>query len=245
MGDVKVEVIMVQVVIVILGKAVVLVVVNLINVCIVAITITLWLLLGSTQITIWVIQIGLISRGIAKLKQFLLYQFHTKDSGKLQYQFLGLKHVLTYLREHMYLIFRWNMYVGRMSQWCFHGPKSKNFGRRGSYLETLRYHQLIEKLNYLTITILDIAYAISIVSQFLEAPRVPHWDAVTCIVHYVKWTPGLSILYRRNGNLRVDGTIDVDWSGSPTDRRSNRGYCMFLHVNIVAWKSKKQIVVTW
>jgi hypothetical protein len=77
-------------------------------------------------------------------------------------------------------------------------------------LKTLRYHQLIEKLNYLTITILDIAYAVSIVSQFLEAPKVPHWDAVTCIVRYVKRTPGLSILYRRNGHLRVEGTIDVD-----------------------------------
>lgn len=56
-----------------------------------------------------------------------------------------------------------------------------------------RYCRLIGKLNYLTITRLDISYAISVVSLFLETPRVQHWDMVTCIVHYVKRAPGLGI----------------------------------------------------
>jgi hypothetical protein len=39
-----------------------------------------------------------------------------------------------------------------------------------------RYHRLVGKLNYLTITRLDILYAASVVSQFLAALRLPHWD---------------------------------------------------------------------
>jgi hypothetical protein len=46
--------------------------------------------------------------------------------------------------------------------------------------------RLVGKLNYLTIIRPDISYAVSIASQFLEAPRVSHWEAVTCIVRYLK-----------------------------------------------------------
>jgi hypothetical protein len=37
-------------------------------------------------------------------------------------------------------------------------------------------------LNYLTITRQDILYAVSVVSQFLEAPWVSHREAVTRII---------------------------------------------------------------
>lgn len=42
------------------------------------------------------------------------------------------------------------------------------------------------KLNYLTITRLDISFAVSDVSQFLETPVVPHWISVQRIIRYLK-----------------------------------------------------------
>jgi hypothetical protein len=83
-----------------------------------------------------------------------------------------------------------------------------------------RYHHLVGKLNCLTITRPDILYAISVVSQFLEAPRISHWEAVTRIIQYLKRQLGLGILYRSNGDHRVKDFIDADWAGSLSDRRS-------------------------
>lgn len=43
------------------------------------------------------------SKGIVRLKQFLQHQLYTEDLNKLQC-FLGLEHVLTYVRGSIYLI---------------------------------------------------------------------------------------------------------------------------------------------
>ncbi|RVW19588.1 Retrovirus-related Pol polyprotein from transposon RE2 [Vitis vinifera] len=53
-----------------------------------------------------------------------------------------------------------------------------------------RYRRLVGKLNYLTITRPDISFPVSVVSQFLQSPCDSHWDAVICILRYIKSTPG-------------------------------------------------------
>jgi hypothetical protein len=124
------------------------------------------------------------------------------------------------------------------------GPNQKLLKDEGELFEDpSRYRRLVGKLNYLTITRPDISYADGIISQFLEAPRVSHWEAIICIIRYLKRAPGLGILYRLNGHLQVEGFTDVDWAGSLLDRRSTTRYCTFLASNLVTWKSKKQTVV--
>ena len=51
------------------------------------------------------------------------------------------------------------------------------------------------------------------------------------------------MLYENIGHIQVIGYTDADWAGSPTDRRSTSGYCIFIGGNLISWKSKKQHVV--
>jgi hypothetical protein len=189
------------------------------------------------------------SGGIARLKQFLQQQFHTKDLGKLRY-FLGIEVARSRTginlsqRKYALDLLEETGLLGSRPVDVPMDPNKKLLKDEGELFEDPgRYRRLVGKLNYLTITRPDISYAVSVVSQFLEAPRVSHWEAVTRILRYLKRAPGLGILYRPNGHLRVEGFTDADWAGSPSDRRSTTGYCTFFGGNLVTWKSKKQTVV--
>ncbi|XP_071686704.1 secreted RxLR effector protein 161-like [Rutidosis leptorrhynchoides] len=107
-----------------------------------------------------------------------------------------------------------------------------------------KYRRIVGKLNYLTLTRPDIAFPVSVVSQFLSSPRTSHWDAVTHILKYLKGTPGRGLLYQNCGHHTIEGFSDADYNGDPATKRSTTGYCVFVGGNLVSWKSKKQNVVS-
>ena len=122
---------------------------------------------------------------------------------------------------------------------------SVHLTREGELFEDLeRYRRLVGKLNYLTVTCLDIAHSVSVVSQYMSFSTVDNWAAVEHILCYLKGAPGQGMLYSNHGHNRVECFTDSDWVGSKEDRRSTFGYCVFIGGNLVLWKSKKQGVVS-
>nr|KYP52584.1 hypothetical protein KK1_025538 [Cajanus cajan] len=105
------------------------------------------------------------------------------------------------------------------------------------------YQRLVGRLIYLSHTRPDIAYAVSLISQFMHSPKETHLQVAHRILQYLKGTPGRGILFKRNGNVKLEAYTDADYAVSIVDRRSTTGYCTFLGGNLVTWRSKKQGVV--
>ncbi|RVX18783.1 Retrovirus-related Pol polyprotein from transposon TNT 1-94 [Vitis vinifera] len=156
--------------------------------------------------------------GIQKLKQHLFTHFQTKDLGKLKY-FLGIEiaqsssGVVLSQRKYALDILEETGMLDCKPVDTPMDPNVKLVPGQGEPLgDPGRYRRLVGKLNYLTITRPDISFL----------------------------TPGQGVLYENRGHTQVVGYTDADWAGSPTDRRSTSGYCVFIGGNLISWKSKKQ-----
>jgi len=106
-----------------------------------------------------------------------------------------------------------------------------------------RYQRLVGKLIYLSHTRPDIAYPVSVVSQFMHSPSEDHMNAVIRILRYLKSSPRKGLMFSKYDHLRVEGYTDADWAGNVSDRKSTSGYFTFVGENLVTWRSKKQNVV--
>ena len=83
-------------------------------------------------------------------------------------------------------------------------------------------------LNYLTVTRSNIAYSITVLSQYMSSPIVNHWAAVEHVLCYLKEAPRRGILYKKHGHIRMECFSNIDWVGSKEDKRSTLGYCVFF-----------------
>ncbi|XP_019194725.1 PREDICTED: uncharacterized protein LOC109188474 [Ipomoea nil] len=184
-------------------------------------------------------------RGVDALKSFLKVKFHTKDLGVLKY-FLGIEVVHSkrgiFLSQRKYVLdlLEDSRLLGSKPYETPMDQSVKLVTSEWELLEDLeRYRRLVGKLNYLTITRLDIAFPVSVVSQFMASPTKLHWEAAIRIVKHLKGAPGKGILYASHGHVSVEAFSVVDWVGSPSDKRSIIGYCVFFGGNLVSCKSWK------
>ncbi|BBH05042.1 HXXXD-type acyl-transferase family protein [Prunus dulcis] len=186
----------------------------------------------------------------AALQHHLASEFEMKDLGALKY-FLGIEVARSeqgiFLSQRKYILDILTD-TGMLASKPADTPMELNH-QLGEYPDQVptnkeRYQRLVGKLIYLGHTRPDIAYAVSVVSQFMHAPSEAHMDAVNRILRYLKSSPGRGLMFGRHGHLDVEGHTDADWAGSITDRRSTSGYFTFVGGNLVSWRSKKQKVVS-
>lgn len=124
-------------------------------------------------------------------------------------------------------------------------PNVKLTSEDGELLEKPEvYRKIVGKLNYLTLTRPSIAFPISVVSQFMFAPRTSLLDAISRILRYLKDTPGRRLFYQNHGHHIVDGFTNVDYARNLIYRHSTTRYCVFVGDNLVFWKNKKQNAVS-
>lgn len=107
------------------------------------------------------------------------------------------------------------------------------------FVYTSSYRQLVGSLNYLTLTRLDIAYSVGLVSRYMSKPQQSHLKVAKRILRYIKGTLNYALFYDANADFTLKGYSDSDLGGDPNDGRSTSGYYFFLGSGTISWKSKK------
>jgi histone deacetylase 1/2 len=102
------------------------------------------------------------------------------------------------------------------------------------------YRSIVGGLQYLTLTRLDISFAVNKVCQFLHSPSLVHWLAMKRIIQCIKGTIKHMLHIRKSGSMVLNAFSDVDWAGCPDDRRSTGGFAVFLGSNLISWSAHKQ-----
>ena len=101
-----------------------------------------------------------------------------------------------------------------------------------------RYQRLVGRLIYLSHTRPNIAYVVSVVSQFMHFSSKEHMDAVYRVLRYLKSFPDKGLFFGRNKDYEIAGYTNANWTRDQTNRKSTFGYFMFIGKNLVTWRSK-------
>ncbi|KAL5716460.1 hypothetical protein ACHQM5_018147 [Ranunculus cassubicifolius] len=101
------------------------------------------------------------------------------------------------------------------------------------------FRSIVGGLQYLSWTRPDLSLAINQVCQYLHCPRTSHNQAVKRILRYLKGTVTHGI-HITKGPSQIEAFCDADWAGSPDDRRSTTGFCIYYGTS---WSAKKQPTV--
>jgi hypothetical protein len=110
--------------------------------------------------------------------------------------------------------------------------------------DATQYRSIVGALQYLTLTRLDISFAVNKICQFLHAPTTVHWATVKRILRYLKACTKIGIKICKSNSLLVSAYSDADWAGSLDDRRSTGGFAVYLGSNLVSWSARKQATVS-
>jgi hypothetical protein len=110
--------------------------------------------------------------------------------------------------------------------------------------DVINYRSVVGALQYLILTRPDIAFPVNKVYQFLHAPTIVHWAVVKKILRYVKQSSKLGLKIWKSNSTLVSAFSDADWTGSINDRRSTRGFAVFLGSNLNSRSARKQSTIS-
>src|SRR5260221_8145031 len=108
----------------------------------------------------------------------------------------------------------------------------------------LKFQSIIESLLYIMLgTRPDIAYAVTVMSQFAVNPSREHLDKALYICRYLACTPEYSLVYEGQSNQGLIAYTDSDWASDLIKRRSVTRFFIKLANGNISWQSHSQKTV--
>jgi hypothetical protein len=87
----------------------------------------------------------------------------------------------------------------------------------------------------------DIAFPVTILSQFMRNLGRIHWEVVQDVIRYLKGMADLTLMLG-GSDKGLEAYADADWASQP-HRYSMSGYTVLLHSSPVAWSARKQTII--
>ena len=88
----------------------------------------------------------------------------------------------------------------------------------------------------------DAAYAVGVLSQYIQNPGPAHWEGVKWVINYLGSTKNLWLTFGGQKETIVEDYCDADWAGQK-HRHSISGFSFHYGVGAVSWSLKKQHVI--
>ena len=108
------------------------------------------------------------------------------------------------------------------------------------------YREALGSIMYAQVTTHpDLSYAVSMLSKYSLNPGMPHWDALTHVLCYIKGMLHFKITYGSKGltNLAPMGYVDVDYVGDIDTRRLCASHVFMQAGEPTAWGLQYQQTV--
>ncbi|KAJ0576790.1 putative RNA-directed DNA polymerase [Helianthus annuus] len=186
---------------------------------------------------------------ILEFKEGMKNEFEMTDLGTMK-QFLGLEVQQTqdgiFLSQKKYaeaLLQRFGMLKCNPEPTPLNTSEKLMLDDGAEKVDEGRYRSLVGGLIYLTHSRPDLAYAVSLISRFMQSPSKIHLGAARRVLKYVACTVDHGIWYKKNEICKLVGYSDSDWAACADDRKSTSAYVFSLGSGVIAWSSKKQATV--
>ncbi|XP_062075229.1 secreted RxLR effector protein 161-like [Humulus lupulus] len=124
----------------------------------------------------------------------------------------------------------------------YQSPITKDEAR---FMEKIPFAEAIGSVMYAMISIRPyIAYAMSVLSQFMEKPSKDHWKGLEWLLRYLKETSQYGLVFRKTRmKAQLEGYVDADYASNKDTRKPLTSYCFLLNSCCISWKSQLQPIV--
>lgn len=103
-----------------------------------------------------------------------------------------------------------------------------------SFPDVTLYRSIVGALQYISLTMPEIAFSVNKLNQFLCAPTDIPWQGCKRVLRYLKGTINLGLQFYSSSSIHLECFSDADWAADRDDRKSIAIYCVYLGPNLVS-----------